>query len=154
MRDVTEPLHLYVVPGAALLDVQQNAGSACAWCTRTLRPGQGINLGGSGSWLPHACRDCYDAQTRALATYLDWHDHAAQCPLCTMDPPCITARALGHAHLDALARAKKPKAFCSHCHHTVEPDTFRPYLFMGTTGMLFSYLHLERCHARPRGRDC
>ncbi|WP_157855859.1 hypothetical protein [Streptomyces aureocirculatus] len=36
MRDMTGPLRMFVVPGAALLDVQQNSGNACVWCPRTL----------------------------------------------------------------------------------------------------------------------
>ncbi|WP_157855800.1 hypothetical protein [Streptomyces aureocirculatus] len=77
MRDVTDPLRMFVVPGAALLDVQQNSGNACVWCPRTLRPGQGIALGGSGNWLPHACRDCYDAQTRPCSRIATANGHVA-----------------------------------------------------------------------------
>ncbi|MVO84653.1 hypothetical protein GPA10_07695 [Streptomyces sp. p1417] len=146
-RDVTESLRIFVVPGGMLLTPQQNAGQVCVWCPRSLHPGEGVDLGGSGPWWPHACLSCYEAQTRVLATYLDWADHADGCTLCKAAPPCDTAHTMGTDHIDALCRIAKP-ALCSDCHRITEPHTFRPHRTVGTSGMRFGYLHHKPCHAR------
>ncbi|GGV13497.1 hypothetical protein [Streptomyces spectabilis] len=145
MRDVTEPLRLFVVPPLSSLAPEQRAGAVCVWCPRALPPGEGVDLGTIGTSRLRACSACHLLQSRALRTYLDWYDHGIDCLRCPLGP-CEQARVLREGHLDARQRAGKPPLWCVHCRTTIEPGfEARPHLWQGLSGPVYSYVHARRC---------
>ncbi|MGA4841693.1 hypothetical protein [Streptomyces sp. G45] len=149
MRDVTEALRIFIVPPGCALTAEQRAGAVCVWCPRVLDGGDaGMDLGGTGDWHPRSCPACYEVQGRALASYLDWHEHGITCPHCPLRP-CDHGQALGAEHLAARERAGKPALTCAHCRAAVGPgEQVRPHLWNGVSAPVFSYLHARPCPAR------
>ncbi|MEI5100501.1 hypothetical protein RB200_20675 [Streptomyces sp. PmtG] len=148
MPDRTPLLALYAVPADPhTLPPPQRSGAACVWCQYELRPGEGIDLGGTGDWRPHGCVPCCEIENHVVATYLDWHDHGIGCERCPLRP-CARARDLRAAHLDAHNQAGRPEPSCAECRAGIAPgEPLRPHLWQGLNGPVPGYLHTRTCPA-------
>ncbi|MVO84212.1 hypothetical protein GPA10_05345 [Streptomyces sp. p1417] len=151
MRDVSMAIRICVAPGVCSLTPEQNAGTVCVWCPAALLPGEGIDLGGSGPWLPHACPACYHAQTAALATYYDWIEHHQQCEPCRT-APCEQSLALRHAAMRAREEAGRPPPLCASCLEAIGPgEGCIPLVWDGNGRPVLSILHTGPCAYPRRG---
>ncbi|WP_405656914.1 hypothetical protein [Streptomyces sp. RK9] len=142
--DVSNAVRAFLVPREGTLTIEQRSGYVCIWCPTVLRPGQGIPLGGAGTWHPHACTPCHTIQGQALTAYLAWNDHVTDCVVCRTGP-CETSLSLRHATVQTRERAEWRPA-CTSCNAAFAPgEGFVPRMWLGASRVALSFLHLGPC---------